>query len=440
MDSHQLMEVLSQFNFWRHTPFTGFERSGYLDELAALTATEQVVLVTGARRTGKTTLLLQHLQRRIAGGETSASQTMYVNLEDPRLPVDDGPELLESLLAAHRAHVDSEGVACLVLDEVQRLEGWERWVRVQQQTRPGLTLLISGSSARLLSRELATLLTGRHLDLEVFPLSLAEYCAFHELDPHDPLADTERVRALTLAFLRNSAFPQVVLLEPGNMRERMVQQIYRDLLHHDVARRHNLREVDKLEALANQLLASVPGPVTFNGLRRALGGRLSLDTVERYCSFLHEPYLFHFVPTHAFSSAARRRRPRKVYAVDNGLLLACSHRFSADTGKLLENQVFIDLRRQGHQLFRWTGQREVDFLVWRGTDPLALFNVAAGPDGPATRSREVAGLQEAMAALGLSQAWLITLEHEEHITVPEGEIQVVPYRRWALQRDYAVEP
>ncbi len=433
MDSRELIELLTPFNFWRQRPFTGIERPAYLRELDRLAATGQLVLVMGVRRAGKTTILLQYLGRLIDSGQVPASRTLYINLEDPRLPEGEGARLLEDLLVAHRAHVSSEGLKYLILDEVQQIPGWERWVRMQKEARPDLNILITGSSAKLLSRELATLLTGRHLDLEVFPLSLAEFLIFRGLDPTDPLADPEQVRAVTLEYLRSSAFPQAVLMKEPELKERMVQQIYRDLLYHDVVRRHRIRDIDKLEALANQLLASVPGPVTYNGLRRALQGRLSLDSVERFCAYLQEPYLFHFVPTHAYGSAARQRSPRKVYTIDNGLLLACAYHFSLDTGKLLENLVFNDLRRQGLQLFRWVNRRELDFLVWKGARAMALVNVSVELTRPATRTRELEGLSAAMAEFGLSLGWLVTLDHDEIIEVAEGTVKAVSYRRWALE-------
>ena len=189
------------------------------------------------------------------------SQILYVNFEDPRLPIDDGPALLDQILSAHRTFVDNGGVRYLLLDEVQRLPEWERWVRIQMDTRPDMHIIVSGSSAELLSRELGTLLTGRHLDVEVFPLDLSEYMRFHGIDPDDPLEDAARMQSLISEYISASAFPAVVLTSEPDIKERMVIRIYRDIINHDVARRYEVREIEKLESVATTFLASAPGQV-----------------------------------------------------------------------------------------------------------------------------------------------------------------------------------
>ena len=295
-------------------------------------------------------------------------------------------------------------------------------------------IIVSGSSAELLSRELATLLTGRHLDLEVFPLDLSEYLRFHGIDSNDPLADAEKIKSLASGYISASTFPAVVLTPEPDLKERMVLQIYRDIINHDVARRYEVRHIEKLEAVATTFMASVPGPVTLNGTRRALGGRVSLDSIERFSRYLEEPYLLFFLNTHSFSAGKRERSPRKVYAVDNGLLLVSSHRFSSDRGKLLENAVFLDLRRKGCEIYRLMDKKEVDFLVWDGTEPIGLINVCLDVSDASTKAREVDGLRRAMGYFGLDRGLVVTLDHSEIMDVDEGVIEFLPYRVWALQR------
>jgi len=435
MDERELIEVLNPFNFWRASPFTGITRPKYLNELQRLTSTGQIIVVTGVRRSGKTTILVQFIHHLIENEEVKASQTLYANLEDPRLPTQDGVGLLDRIMTAHQAFVDPGGLRYLILDEVQRLSGWERWVRIQQELHPDLVIIVSGSSAHLLSKELATLLTGRHLDLEVFPLDFSEYLRFHGIDPDDPLADSGRVRSLSAEYISQSTFPAVVLTPEPDLKERMVQQIYRDVINHDVARRYEVRDIEKLEAVATTFIASVPGPVTLNGTRRALGGRVSLDSIERFARYLEEPYLLFFVSTHSFSAGERKRSPRKVYAVDNGLLMATSHRFSSDRGKLLENAVFLDLRRAGCEMYRLMDKKEVDFLIWKGTAPHALVNVCSDVSDADTKKREVDSLRIAMRRFDLDRGLVVTLSHSETMPVPEGVIEFLPYRRWALETE-----
>ena len=434
MDERELIEILTPFNFWRTKPFTGVIRPDYLNNLERLTSTGQVVVVTGVRRCGKTTILIQFINHLIENKAADPMQTLYVNFEDPRLPVQDSSLLLDQIITAHMAFVDPQGPRYIILDEVQRLPQWERWVRIQQDKNPDMHVIVSGSSTELLSRELATLLTGRHLDLEVFPLDLSEYLRFHGIDPDDPLSDAEKIKSLASEYISVSTFPAVVLTPEPDLKERMVLQIYRDIINHDVARRYEVREIEKLEAVATTFMASVPGPVTLNGTKRALGGRVSLDSIERFSRYLEEPYLLFFLNTHSFSAGKRERSPRKVYAVDNGLLLVSSHRFSSDRGKLLENAVFLDLRRKGCEIYRLMDKKEVDFLVWDGIEPVGLINVCLDVSDASTRAREVDGLRRAMGHFGLDRGLIVTLNHREIIYVDEGVIEFLPYWIWALQR------
>jgi len=435
MDERELIEILNPFNFWRASPFTGITRPKYLNELQRLTSTGQIIVVTGVRRSGKTTILVQFIHHLIENKRVKASQTLYANLEDPRLPTQDGVDLLDRIVTAHQAFVDPGGLRYLILDEVQRIHEWERWVRIQQELNPDLVIIVSGSSAQLLSKELATLLTGRHLDLEVFPLDFSEYLRFHGIDPDDPLADSGRIKSLSAEYISESTFPAVVLTPEPDLKERMVQQIYRDIINHDVARRYGVREIEKLEAVATTFIASVPGPVTLNSTRRALGGRISLDSIERFARYLEEPYLLFFVSTHSFSDGERKRSPRKVYAVDNGLLIAVSHRFSSDRGKLLENAVFLDLRREVCEIYRLMDKKEVDFLIQKGTAPRALINVCSDVSDADTKKREVDFLRIAMRRFDLDRGLVVTLSHSETMPVAEGVIEFLPYRRWALETE-----
>ena len=432
MDDKYLIDTLYPFNFWKERPFTGISRPKYVDVLKRYVNSGQIIVTKGVRRSGKTTLLFQFLASLIHEGEVNPNETLYVNFEDPRLPIHEGSALLDRILRAHRAFVNHEGVKYLVLDEVQRLPEWERWTRIQHEKKKGLHILVSGSSSKILSKELATLLTGRHLDLEVFPLDLSEFYRFRGYDPED-LLDPEISDALATEYISSSMFPQIVLTEETDLRERMLQDIYRDILEHDVARRYEIREVDKLEAVSNLVLSSVPGPVTITKVRKNLNNRISLDTINRYFKYLQEPFLIFFLFTHSFKAKEIMRGSRKVYSIDSGLLKAVSHRFSGDRGKMLENAIYLDIRRSGLQIFRYYGKKEVDFLVWGKDVPFALVNACLEIRNENTRNREVQGLQEAMEKFRMKKGTIVTMRERDEIVIPEGIISIVPYTEWVLR-------
>ena len=431
MDDRQLIEVLYPFNFWGAKPFTGIPRPKYVERIKKLMKSGQIVVTKGVRRGGKTTILFQFLKNLIEHEGLDPKKTLYVNFEDPRLPVHVKSKLLDRILRAHRAFIDPDGVSCLVLDEVQRLQEWEKWTRIRHDQKKPLHILVSGSSSHILSKELATLLTGRHIDLEVFPLDLSEYCRFKGMEP-SAVMDPEKGDALASEFISTSMFPQVVLTEERDIKAMMLRNVYRDILEHDIARRFEVRDVEKLESVANMLSSSVPGPVTITSIRKNLENRISLDSINRYFKYLGEPYLFFFLMTHSYKAKELQRGPRKVYSIDNGLLQAVSHRFSSDMGKLLENAVFLDIRRMGFETYRYRGKREIDFVVWRRDAPFALINACLDIALEGTREREIEGLKEAMRQYDHHRAVLVTLGERDTLKVPEGKIEVIPYREWAL--------
>ena len=431
MDDRQLIEVLYPFNFWGARPFTGIPRPKYVERIKKLMKSGQIVVTKGVRRGGKTTILFQFLKSLIDHEGLDPKKTLYVNFEDPRLPIHEKGQLLDGILRAHRAFIDPDGADYLVCDEVQRLEEWEKWVRIRHDRKGPPHILVSGSSSHILSKELATLLTGRHIDLEVFPLDLSEFCRFKGAETSDRM-DPEKKSSFALEYITSSMFPQVVLTEEEDIKAKMLQNIYRDILEHDIARRFEVREVEKLESVANMLSSSVPGPVTITSIRKNLDNRVSLDSVNRYFRYLEEPYLLFFLKTHSYKAKELERGPRKVYSIDNGLLQAVSHRFSSDLGKLLENAVFLDIRRMGFETYRYRGNREIDFVIWKKGAPFALINSSLDISQEKTRIREIEGLREAMKRYDHPRSVLVTLDERATQTFPEGVIDIIPYRDWAL--------
>ena len=148
--------------------------------------------------------------------------------------------------------------------------------------------------------------------------------------------------------------------------------------------------------------------------------------------YLQEPYLLFFVNTYSFKQKELERSPRKVYSIDGGLLQVVSHRFSANRGKLFENAVFLDLRREGYEIFRYQGRSEVDFLVWNRGGLISIINACLDISDESTKEREIKGLSEVMKEYDHGTSFLVTLRESDDITVPEGLIKVVPYRQWAL--------
>ena len=374
-------------------------------------------VILGPRRAGKSFLAMRMIQ--------SAKPFGYVNFDD---------ECLADITDYDRLVAAIDGVygkpRTLLLDEIQNLPKWELFVnRLQRQ---GYHLIVTGSNAHLLSRELATHLTGRHLPIMLFPFSFKEYlkCASSER------TETEQAEALT-AYLQQGGFPEIILkqVEPRSC----LTTLFDSVLYKDIVRRFKIRSVQGLDDLAGYLASNIASEYSFNTLSRVTRCR-SVHTVEKYMRHLEEAFLFFSL--HRFSYKARDRlgSNKKIYCIDNGFVSAKGIRFSPDIGKLCENLVAVALKRRelsgDLQVFFWRGddQEEVGFAVKEGLAVTHLIQVCWDVSAPKTRDREVRALLKAGRELDCRDLLILT-ESEERVERAEwhglkGEVRFLPLYKW----------
>lgn len=357
------------------------------------------LVVSGVRRCGKSTLLEQRLRADPEPG-------FYLNLESTALAgisADDAGRLDRAVAAS--------GARTLYFDEVQQLEGWERYVRAKLDE--GFRVVATGSNASLLGRELGTKLTGRHVDCELFPFDYAEFLAFTRRG-----AGAEA----TGAYLEQGGFP--AFLASGD--ERILETLFSDVLERDVALRHGVRDLPALRRLAAWLVENCACRMSAQRLKHPLGVA-SASTLLQWCGFLSDAYLFAFVPKHSASVRVQMVNPRKVYCIDTGLQHALSATVAPDGSRAFENLVFLSLRRRFRDIAYFDGDgRECDFVVLERKAPLdpVQATVALNDD---SEEREIAGVRAAMSALGRRRGWIVTLDEEDELKVPEGTIRIVPF-------------
>ena len=393
----------------------------------------KVDAIVGMRRSGKTWLMFQRMRELVEAG-TPRADLLYINFEDERLGEITAADLSRLVEAHYRRNPEARArPGALFFDEIQLVDGWERFVRRLVDTEPA-HICVTGSSAKLLSREIATSLRGRSLTTELFPFSLAEALA-HRGIPAAP-RPTAQVRSLiehtASDYLRRGGFPEVQTLdEPTRVR---VLQSYLDVaILRDLIERHAISNPVALRRFIRQLMNTPAGPFSVHKIYddfRSQGVSVSKDSLHAWLEHVQDAFVFFAVPIHTHSERARQVNPHKVYAVDPGLVTACARRGSADVGQLLETAVFIELRRRSPELayVRTRSGFEVDFVT-----PSGLVQACASLDEPATRDREVRALREAMSTFGHQQATIVTLSTDEDIEVDEGTIRVVPLWRWALE-------
>jgi predicted AAA+ superfamily ATPase len=395
--------------------------------------------VIGMRRAGKTWFLFQNIAGWLDQGNPKES-VLYLNFEDERLHPFQARDLQRIPDAFFRRYPRLRERECaFFFDEVQAAPGWERFVRRLLDTER-VHLCLTGSSSRLLSHEVATALRGRSLSTEILPFSFRETLRHAGVDEKLSGRPGKKRRALLenrwRRYLLEGGFPEVQELE-GTLRRRVLQEYLDLVILRDVVERYNVANVVALRYLIRHLIGAPSTHFSvhrFHNDLRSQGIRCSKNTLHDFLSYLSDCYLFFVVPMCSPSTRARMVNPKKVYAIDTGLAHACSRRPQPDMGHLLENSVFLDLRRRRWTIeyYRTRGGHEVDFLATDDLSRRYLIQVAVDLSRPDTRQREVRALAEAMDELHLPQAFLLTLDDDEDLDLGGKQVAIRPAWWWAL--------
>ncbi len=355
-----------------------------------------IQIVSGVRRCGKSTLLLQLIRDQYP-------DAAYFNFEEPQIfgfEMSDFSKLLE-VMGTHRQ--------TYFFDEIQTIEGWEIFVRNLHEK--GKKIYITGSNASMLSKELGTRLTGRYLQHELFPFSYREFLKYTQKENNSENF-TE--------YLIRGGFPEYLAQD----RKEILQQLFRDILFRDIAVRHGLKNTHELEQLALFLLSNTAKETTFNSLRKILN-LASATTVSDFAGWLQDSYLLFFVSRFSYSAKSMIINPKKVYAVDNGLIKANTLSRSYDTGRLLENSVYLHFRRNNVRINYFKDKGECDFIVFDSTNFVQAFQVSTVINSD-NKYREINGLVDAMNFFGLNTGTIITLNQEDTLIEQNKTIQLIP--------------
>lgn len=437
MNKNELIEILQDWNFWAKPLETGVPRPAYLTRLSQFLDSNQIVTVTGPRRAGKS-FLMRQMASRLAEKGIQKENILIVNFEDPRF-TELNTKLLGELYEAYLEFLSPKGQPHLFLDEVQEVKEWEKWVGTMHELRKA-KLTVSGSNAHLLSRELGTLLTGRHLDVTVFPLSFQEFLQFNGVVVKGPLDVFNRrieIQGLLRRYLEHGAFPEVVR---SKQKKEILLNYFEDLVTKDLVRRFKIRKPQELKSLIKFYFSNVATLSTFNAMARFL--KISTATVEKFSGYLEQVYLVFFLKRFSFKVREQEKSPRKVYAVDTGLSNAVGFRFSENLGRLAENVVFLHLKHQQafhpqRELYYWKDLRhqEVDFVLKEGPKVSDLIQVCWEVEDRKTKERELRSLVKAMQELNTNRGSVITEGYEGQEEVKGKPIRFIPLWKWLLGLD-----
>lgn len=383
-------------------------------DTAGITKTNAIVVITGIRRCGKSTLLRQLSAR--------YDDFLYINFDDDRLmdfTVADFPTLM---LVFEKT---VPGVKTLFIDEIQNIDDWERFIRRIHDE--GYKVFLTGSNANLLSQELGTRLTGRHTTITLFPFSFKEVLQFRSVRT-DRI--TEKKKAAILAefdrYLSGGGFPDY--LKSGDPE--YLKRIYDDIIYRDIVSRFGIREVKGFRQLAHYLVSNTANPATYNALKNTLGFK-SVVSVRDYVGFLEQAYLIIEIFRHDFSLKKQYVSDKKLYCIDTGLRNAVAFRFPGDKGRLLENLVLIELLRRNKSVYFFKNPKECDFITEEQGKITRAIQVCYELTQE-NRDRELGGLLGAMQVHGLAEGLILTYLQEESIAQDGSTIRVLPAWKWLV--------
>lgn len=395
-----------------------FIRREVLEKIKEFNNSNLIIILTGLRRVGKSTIL------NIIKDE-SKNNNFYTNFDDFRLikfNLDDFQKLNEIFL-------EYKNLNEFFFDEIQNIEFWERYVRTLHDENN--KLYITGSNASMLSTELGTHLTGRNIAIVVYPFSFREFLVFknYSFKKDDLFLTSKKVEILKLfnKYLKIGGIPEYL----KNQKNDYLKFIYEDIINRDIVSRYSITNVKSLKDLIYYLVSNIGKEFSYNKLTSIIGVKNS-TTVKEYIDYFQNSYLVFTLNKFDYSIKKQLINPKKIYVIDNGLANAISFKFSEDIGRLLENLVFIELKRRGKEIYYHKEKKECDFVIKKGLEIIEVIQVTKTLDDVNTKKREIEGLIDACKTYKLKKGLILTQDEEGEETTDGIKIKIIPIYKWLL--------
>ena len=384
-------------------------------------SSEQVVVITGIRRCGKSSLLYLIQQRM----QLKDDEYCYFNFDDERIMGD--VAILEDIDHIHQEMYGKEAI--LFLDEIQIIKGWEKFVnRLYEQNRK---IFVTGSNASLLSSEISTSLTGRNKTIELNTFSFNEYCRLKEVPVNlKRLSAKEKPQIMSAfnGFMKNGGFPLVI---KENDLE-LLDAYFKDILYRDIIARHRITQVDELKQIGLYFFANASKLFSYSTLQKITGIK-STGSINEYLNYYSQSFLFYYVRKFDYSLKKQILNPRKVYIADQGFATRIGFNFSTNKGRILENMIFLELLYRKNDVFYYSGKGECDFVIKQGVNITATIQVCYLLTQE-NMEREISGLIEAMNEFNLDMGYLIIYDHEINTSDLPENICIIPAWKWLIDK------
>lgn len=351
---------------------------------------------------------------------------LFVNFEDPVL----SKATLSEIFDEYQTHINPHKKPYIFLDEVHRCREWALFLRKLYDLKKIKQAFITDSSSKFIKSEYASVITGREINLTVFPLSFGEYLVWNGVKSKPPFArdDINRLKNLLNSYLQWGGLPEVVLRTSVTHKKVLLNDYLSDIVHKDIIERYNAN-YQKIKGLIDHLVSN-PGTL-FSPRRYSRTYGLSLDAINTYLGYLEEVFLFFPISKFDYSVKKQQLSQKKMYLCDTGFFGGAGFRFSENKGRTYENGVFIHLKREGEEVYYWKGKRECDFVIKSGVKMSKAIQVCYDI-GPGTKEREVEGLLEAMETLKIKEGIIITENDDLKEKIGKMSVTYVPLWKYLL--------
>jgi len=422
-----LADALRKWNPWwgNGRVEVGVERASK-SELIKSMDTRHIKDIIGVRRSGKTTLMYQIIDH-ILGRKTEPTKIILVRFDDVTISTAGFDEIEKAI---YQINTNPE---YLFLDEVQERRGWEKWVKNLYDLNKFKQIFVTGSSASLLSRELGTLLTGRHISFQLFPFSFKEYLKANNWTNFSAnFLKAEKLRLLHYLnlYIKNGGFPET-LNKDETTAKTILSGIYNDIVSRDIMSRHPV-ELPKLNELVYYLITNAAREYSYRSVSRAVG--INIETAQNYMKFAQDAFLIFSLDLFSFKLKIQFRQNKKIYCIDAGLGNAVAFKFLEEQGRIYENVVYLELKRRGKEVYYWKSVAgETDFVVKEGLKIIEAIQVCLDPSNEKTKKREIKGLVSACKEFKLKEGKVITEDFSGEENANGIKVRYIPLWLWLLE-------
>jgi len=434
LENSEILEILNDWNYWNKELPSTYSREFYDKKITSFLKNDEVVVIKGIRRSGKSTLMINQIKQLIANG-INKNDILIINLEDPRFINHLNVELLQTIKDVYIQYLNPSSKPYIFLDECQNIPQWEKWVNKEYELKLS-HLIITGSNSSMLSSEIASSLSGRYLSIDVYPLSFKEYLDFQDIEVNSALEFVDKKIILNRAFegfIKDGGFPKLLSYDKEQKRELLTT--YKDsILLKDIVARYKLKDFHILEEISAFILSNSGIIQSTNKLKNSF--KISFDMASSYLEYLQNAYMVFEIKKFDYSLKKQNANEKKYYSVDLGLSNLLRVPNLQTRGADLETIVFLELKRRGYKIYYYKtiNDLEVDFIAEKDNKIQKLIQVTKSLKDEKTKKREFTSFTKIIDELQLNNVELLVISEDKSTDeiIDDKVVKVINILEWLV--------